>query len=753
MAICLRNCFFIFPTFFIFSIAQANEWDWVPRESLTTSQKASLNKYCSGAYIDNWRVPDGEQTQLLADVIYRDASGNVHMKGQAELIQPESTLEADTIDGTPNQFYQANGDVTLRAKNQIIRSDSSQLSEEGSLQDSEFNNARFLSHNQGIRGEAKSLVKSQSGVIFIKEGFYTSCEPNSSSWELYGSSITLDPNTGFGTAKHVQIRIDGNPIFYFPWLRFPIDSRRQTGFLFPSFGYSSDEGFSVSAPFYWNLAPNYDATITPHFVENEGEGVDVEFRHLSPYGTTTIEQSTFIDEHVGEKTLRKFNTEQTFNQYLSAGLLIEDNPTKDGVPLKNTTSLGEKDNYEHSAFVNFNAGNFSAKVTQKEYQTPDKDEDRPLEWLPRIDASYQYANTWFNYKPVFQYTDFLEPDEEDVDGERTVLNQTIELEASNAWGTLSPGILHQYRDYNLYSYTDEEESTSTLDHLSYYLDGEVVFERSFKLSDQIWRQTLTPKFTYLYAPYLDQSDIPDFDASETTLTYSTAFNHTRFSGNDRIGDTNQVAFGLESKFYDGNGSERWAFKAGQVFYQEDRRVDISGNTGDVVDDDPRSSLLTSITYKNGSLFSLTNNLNYDLDEELIDLAQISMTLTPDSGVVLKSSFSYEEEEDETTGKPVGTTKQSNISAIVPLNQNWHLFHQQTYDLLEHKETKKVTGLGFENCCVKMALSYQSWLNDSSELDQGIYLQFILRSLSNVGRENSDLSSVAKDYWNNGNTGY
>ena len=292
-------------------------------------------------------------------------------------------------------------------------------------------------------------------------------------------------------------------------------------------------------------------------------------------------------------------------------------------------------------------------------------------------------------------------------------------------------------------------NTSTSDdpeinHLSYYLDAGVVFER---LLDNRWRQTLEPKLTYLNSPYLEQSDIPDFDASEATMTYSQAFTHSRFSGNDRIGDTEQIALGLESRFYDQDNINRWTLRGGQVFYIEDRRVDTSGTTGNVIDDDPRSALLTSASY-NGDSYQLTNNLNYDLDLERVDLAQTSMKYTPDNGVVLNLSFSYVYDENESD-----MTKQSNLSTIIPLSENWHIFHQQTYDWLDQEETKKVNGLGYENCCVKVSLSHQRWRDDDGIFDEGIYLQFILRSLSGVGRQNSETSSIANDYWNAGKVGY
>ena len=747
MAKYLRPCTLFLHSLFFIPLAQANQWGWVPRESLSSEQQASLNRYCQGSYISNWQATDTSDTRLVADMMKRNAQGVVHLEGDAQIQQPESTLSAQTIDGIPNQYYQAQGNVRLQNSEQLILSDSSFISADNQ-QATRFNNAQFLSYQTGVRGASQSLSRNEQGVVFIEEGFYTSCEPTQESWKLYGSAIELDPNSGFGTAKHVRIHIANIPVFYVPWLRFPIDNRRHTGFLFPSFSYSSNDGLSFSAPVYWNIAPNYDATITPNYVQNKGEGFDIELRHLGEYDETRFEQSSFYDNDEGEQTLQKLTSKLTFSDHISAGITLEDNPTADLYPEVNTTSIGEKDDYERSAYVAYSQGNFSSKITQRRYYTPDSSNDQPFDWMPRVESAYRLAGELVDYSLAAQYTDFYDPAEDDFDGQRSVINQDISVELSNAWGSFSPGLLAQYRDYNLNSYTGSD-STTSLSHVSGYFDASIALERAVTIQGNIWRQTLVPRLSYLNSPYEDQDDIPDFDASEPTLTYSQAFSHQRFSGNDRIGDTEQMTLGLESSLYDVNNVERWTLKAGQVFYFEDRYVDIDDDTDESspVDTDTHSDILTSASY-NGDRFSLTGNLNYDLDDGSSDLAQIVIKMQPTDDIRINLSYLYTIDNSDSDDD----AKQASISTIFPLNRNWSMFTQHTYDFFDHDTTKEVVGLGYENCCVKVSLSYQDWLNDDSEYDRGIFLQFILRSLSTVGSQNSE-ASVADDYWNQGQVGY
>lgn len=747
----LRTYSLLFQSLFILPLAHAegNKWDWTPRAALTDEQRSQLNQYCHGAYVNSWQASNNQDTNLAADLIVRSKNGVIYLEGAAEIIQPQGTLSADQIKGVPNEYYQAEGNVTLRNKDQLIRSASSYISDNGNNA-AVFNDAKFLNHETGARIEAKSLSHDQSGVVFIEEGFFTTCEPNDESWKLYGSSIELDSNSGFGTAKHVQVHIANIPVFYFPWLRFPLDDRRQSGFLFPNLSYSSSDGLGLSAPIYWNIRPTTDATITPNYLQHEGEGVDLEFRHLTSYGETVYEQSIFDDNEEGTQILLKLSSNQQYSDSLRSGFVFEANPTEDKYPELNTTSIGEEDNYERSIYLSFNKGNFFNKVTYLTYQTPDDSEDPPFQWLPRISSSYRFAHANVNYDFDAQYTDFYDPDEDNFDGERLVVNQDLSLYFNNSWASFSPGALIQYRDYNLHDYTTGSDSTTSLTHETHYADASLHYERFLSTNAGRWRQSLTPRLSYLNSPYEDQDDIQDFDAIDPTYTYSQAFSHSRFEGNDRIGDTEQVSLGLETRLFDENNNQRWAIKAGQVFYLGDRYVDIEGDTDDTIaiDDSERSDLLTAVDY-NGDNYSLTSNLNYDLDDQSINLVQFIAKLEPTNSIEIDLSYLYSINNTDADDD----AEQVSTGVIFPLNQNWSMYSQYTYDFLDDQAIRQIIGLGYEDCCMKVSFSYQDWLDDDDEFDRGVFLQFTLRSLSTAGSSNNDANSIEDTYWNQGNIGY
>ncbi len=758
----LRIYTLFFQSFFILSLAYAdqlektNQWNWIPRDFLSIDQQAKPNCYCQGTYVDLWKPTDALRTKLNANAIYRNKDGVLHLEGNAQVFKPTFSLQANKIEGIPDQYYKIDGNATLSQKGQVIRGSSGYISNSDTFY-TKFVDAKFTNILTRQRGAAKSLLRRKNGIIFIYKGYYTTCEPTQDSWKLYGNSIKLDFRTGYGIAENVQLRVHGVPVFYFPWLYLPLTGARQTGFLFPRFGFSNQKGLILSVPFYWNITSNFDATITPNLVTNKGNGFDLELRYLSQYGKTTYEQSSFNERNLnqnseadGSQILIKLKTDQKLNQYFTTGLLYENNPTRDKYPDVNSTSIVQQDNYEQNAYLGFNSGNFLSKIMDRQYQIPNSTKIKPFNWKPRVDSSYQYATTYVDYSVDGQYTNFSDPSKILLDGKRNVLNQNIKLNLSNSWGTFSPGLLFQYRQYKIYSYTEKMDYKVSLSHASIYFDSSVIFDRAILINNSIWHQSLEPRLSYLNSPYTNQSNIPNFDTSVSVLNYSQAFSHQRFNGNDRIGDTKQFTLGIESRLYDSHNCQQWVFKLSQVQYLKDRYINITGDTNKnmPVRVEHQSPLLASVIYNGSDRLSLIGNVNYDLNKNKTNLSQVIVKTKPTNFVRLNMSYLYTVGNDD----PVNDAKQASISTIFPVNQNWSMFLQLTHNFFKKENTKDIAGFGYENCCVKVSFGYQKWLNNVSNFENSIFLQFNLRSLSTVGQISLE-PSVVQEYWNKGQVGY
>ncbi|AIR89124.1 LPS-assembly protein LptD [Pseudomonas cremoricolorata] len=268
--------------------ADYSHLDWVPRDKLTPAQLAETGPYCSGAYIEptrpgmNDKTPKDESpTYLNAKVSrYQQEQQVATLAGDVVMRQGSMQLQADEAN-----LYQAEnrgelkGNVKLRDNGSLVVGDQAEIQLDTG--EAQVDNAEYVIHKSRIRGSALYAKRAENAIIRLKDGTYTTCEPGSNAWQIKGNNITLNPATGFGTATNVTLRVKDIPVFYTPYLYFPIDDRRQSGFLPPSFSSSSDTGFTLVTPYYFNLAPNYDATLYPRYMTKRGLLMEGEFRYLT----------------------------------------------------------------------------------------------------------------------------------------------------------------------------------------------------------------------------------------------------------------------------------------------------------------------------------------------------------------------------------------------------------------------------------------------------------------------------------------
>lgn len=268
--------------------ADYSHLDWVPREQLTAAQLAETGPYCSGAYIEpvrpgmNDTTPKDESPTFLGAKVsrYQQEQQIATLAGDVVMRQGSMQVEADEAN-----LYQAenrgelSGNVKIRDNGSLVVGDRAEIQLDTG--EAQVDNAEYVMHKSRIRGNALYAKRSENAIIRLKDGTYTTCEPNSNAWTLKGNNITLNPATGFGTATNVTLRVKDIPVMYTPYIYFPIDDRRQSGFLPPSFSTSSDTGFMLVTPYYFNLAPNYDATLYPRYMAKRGLLMEGEFRYLT----------------------------------------------------------------------------------------------------------------------------------------------------------------------------------------------------------------------------------------------------------------------------------------------------------------------------------------------------------------------------------------------------------------------------------------------------------------------------------------
>ncbi|MDO8303522.1 MAG: LPS assembly protein LptD, partial [Sedimentisphaerales bacterium] len=245
---------------------------------------------------------DPEKANIFGTADYSESEKQTKfiMRDDVRLTQGRRSFRADTFtfDKTSREA-ELDGDIQVREPGLLLRADKAYVDTNSG--NARLDNARFVLYETRVRGRAENLQKIGDSVISLDQGTFTSCEPGDNTWLIKGSNITLYNDKHYGTAKHMRLHVKDVPIVYAPYFRFPIGPDRLTGFLFPSVGLDASEGIDeFSAPFYWNIAPNYDATITPRYLAEHGYMLVTELRHKSEFFDTELNGSALNNDRSGD---------------------------------------------------------------------------------------------------------------------------------------------------------------------------------------------------------------------------------------------------------------------------------------------------------------------------------------------------------------------------------------------------------------------------------------------------------------------
>ena len=272
-------------------VAEVRNLDWVEADQMDIEQLLSVASTCCGAYIEPERTyPDAdmdpEEASLLVNANTTETlPDNVALlDGDIQISQGYRQIRSDSarIDQT-NRTVVLNGNVQFREPGLLLLGNNAEIDIDS--KEVQIADATYVLHEASVRGKAKNLQRTKDGVITITDATYSTCEPGDSTWQMATSEISIDQESGFATVKNAQMRVKDIPVFYFPWIKFPVNDRRSSGLLFPALQLNSSNGLDYAQPIYWNLAEHYDATITPRLIQERGIGMEVEFRHLSRLST------------------------------------------------------------------------------------------------------------------------------------------------------------------------------------------------------------------------------------------------------------------------------------------------------------------------------------------------------------------------------------------------------------------------------------------------------------------------------------
>lgn len=648
--------------------ADYSHLDWVPRDQLTPAQLAETGPYCGGAYIEPVRPGMADTTPKDESPTYLNAKVSKYQQEQqiatlaGDVVMRQGSMQAEAEEAN---LYQAEnrgelkGNVKIRDNGSLVVGDRAEIQLDTG--EAQVDNAEYVMHKSRIRGNALYAKRAENAVIRLKDGTYTTCEPNSNAWQLKGNNITLNPATGFGTATNVTLRVKDFPVFYTPYIYFPIDDRRQSGFLPPSFSTSSDTGFMLVTPYYFNLAPNYDATLYPRYMAKRGLLMEGEFRYLTESSEGQVGGAFLNDKNDDRKDQTDYKDQRWMVNWqhkggLDSRLLTEVDYTDISDPFYFQDLESEQIGVESRDFINqqgaltYRGDSYTARLNVQAFELATISQITPYDKLPQITFNgmlpYHPAGLDFSYETEAVRFDrdlkddlvFNEDGELDNSlglGEGARLDQSvrgiarangtrlnaapaISLPMQASYGFVTPKLKYVYTNYDLDLDGEGKAQAinqSTLPGYGSYnsninrsvpifsVDSGLYFDRNTQWFGKNYRQTLEPRLFYLYVPYKDQKDIPIFDSGESTFSYSSLFRDNRFSGVDRIGDENKLSLGVTNRWIEENGFERQRLSVGQAYYFKDRKVQLPG-----IDADTREE-----SQANVSPYALEYEYNFNRD--------------------------------------------------------------------------------------------------------------------------------------------
>ncbi|QLR79098.1 LPS assembly protein LptD [Citrobacter freundii] len=603
----------------------------------------------------------------------------------------------------------------------------------------------------GRQGRGKADLMKQRGenrYTILENGSFTSCLPGSDTWSVVGSEVIHDREEQVAEIWNARFKLGPVPVFYSPYLQLPVGDKRRSGFLIPNAKYSTNNYFEFYLPYYWNIAPNMDATITPHYMHRRG-GImwENEFRYLTQAGAGLMEfdylnsDKVYEDEHPKDDNSRRW-----LFYWQHAGVLDQVwRFNVDYTKVSDTSYFNDFDNkygsstdgYATQKFsVGYAVQNFDATVSTKQFQVFDAQNSNSYSAQPQLDVNYYHNDVGpFDTRIYGQAVHFVNTNDNMPEATRVHLEPTINLPLSNNWGSINTEaklLATHYQQTNLDWYNNNPSNVNKLDDSAnrvmpqFKVDGKMVFERDMQMLAPGYTQTLEPRAQYLYVPYRDQSNIFNYDSSLLQSDYSGLFRDRTYGGLDRIASANQVTTGVTSRVYDDAAVERFNISVGQIYYFTESRTG-DDNIKWENDDKTGSLVWAGDTYwRISDRWGLRSGIQYDTRLDSIANSSSSIEYRRDENRMLQLNYRYASSEyiQATLPSNYSTADQykngiSQVGAVAsfPIADRWSIVGAYYFDTNVNKEADSMLGLQYNSCCYAIRFGYERKLNGWDDKQQ------------------------------------
>lgn len=616
---------------------------------------------------------------------------------------------------------------------------------------------------QGRGNADKMKLRGENRYTILRNGTFTSCLPGDNSWSVAGSEVIYDREEEVAEIWDARFKISDVPVFYSPYMQLPIGDKRRSGFLIPNTKYNSINGFEFMMPWYWNIAPNYDATITPHWISRRGLQLQNEFRYLMAPGTGTLALDWLPKDQEYDKTPSDHTDTRWLFYWGHSGVMdkvwrFNADYTKVSDPqyfTDLTSTYGKTtDGYATQKFsTGYAEQNWNATLASKQFQIFTNDSARSVyRAQPELDLNY-YKNDIgpFDTHIYGQAVKFTNISPHYPEASRWHAEPSINLPLANDWANLNSGVkllaTHYEQDIPSAMAGGNQLSNSITRVMpEFKTDGKVVFDRDMDWAKN-YTQTLEPRAQYLYIPYRNQDNIYLYDATLLQTDYAGLFRDRSYSGLDRIASANQITTGLTSRIYDDSLIERFNVSLGQIYYFTPTRtsneslIDIHDNTGSLV-------WAGDSYWRIHDSWGLKGGIQYDSRLDSFTLGNGVLEYRQDTDRMLQLNYRYANPDyiqatlnkNYTSGAKIPAFQQGisqiGITGSWPIFNRWALIGAYYYDTKARQPANRLIGLQYSTCCWAVNLGYErkivGWndINNVSKFEGQWSFNVELRGLSN-----------------------
>ncbi|NYH22577.1 LPS-assembly protein [Paraburkholderia bryophila] len=691
----------------------------------------------------------------------------------------------DTTTGTTDQDMAAKGSAEIRHDTMVIKADALHYDQDTDMADAYGQVHVNNNGNTFVGPEAHMRLDSSEGFmtapkyhfnvtggsgsaqrvdlldnersVFTK-GTYTACQcADDPAWYIKGSEFDFDTGADEGVAHNGVLFFQGVPVFASPWLSFPLSGERRSGVLPPTFSLSSSNGFELSVPYYFNIAPNRDLTVTPRLISKRGVQLQSSFRYLSPTYSGSITGEFLPDDRLTKTNRYALYIQHNQNFGNGFGGYIYYNKVSDNTyPEDLQSSVSQFMNgtqllYQQEAGLTYNNGPWSVLAREQHWQTLTPSV-APYGREPQLNVKYaKYNIGGFDYGAEADYSNFRITSADTTQGQRVLFNPYLAYSVVGPGYFVTPKVQLHLASYDLNNISSTAPvgtpKNFTESIPTFTFDTGLIFDRSVRIFGEDYIQTLEPRLYYVYTPYRNQAFAPLFDTAESDFGLAEIFSPNTFVGNDRIADANRLTAAITTRFINpATGDERARFVIAQQYYFQDQRVTL--NNTQTSTQATHSDLIVGASLKLGAGFASETAFQYNADNNQLVKTSVGFGFSPASGKVINVAYRYTRANTTLDNTPIN---QVLVSGQWPLTHNVYGVARFNYDLGGKRIVDGLVGLQYDADCWTLGAGIQRYANGVNTSNQNQSSTRFLAQLTFKGLSSVDNGLMAA--FRNGVQGY